>query len=105
VKRALCILGLSGLVGCAAAHKPPPTAAIPAAYTEAPSSALVFDFPADCGLPHPELARANREPATFMGFYGPTIESYITATDTISTELGDFHTQESVVVRSGTRQR
>ena len=74
-------------------------------YAEAPCSALVFDLPMDRGTPHPELARAGRGQAAFLGFDMPTTESYITATDSISTELGDFHTQESVVVRSGGRVR
>jgi len=59
----------------------------------------------DRGIPHPELTRAGRMASVFMGFDLPTTESYITATDAISTELGDFHTQESVSVKSGTRLR
>jgi hypothetical protein len=91
--------------GCATAPQPGPEAPIEAAYIEAPSAALVFDLPADRGIPHPELARAGRGPATFMGFDTATTESYITATDNISTDLGDFYTQESVVVKSATRLR
>jgi len=92
--------------GCATAPKPAPqTQPVQASYSEAPASALVFDVPIDRGTPHPELARAGRGPATFMGFDTLTIESYITATDNISTDLGDFHTQESVVVKSATRSR
>ena len=74
-------------------------------YEEAPSSALAFDLPMDRGMPHPELARAGRGPSAFLGFDQPTSEFFITATDSISTELGDFHTQESVVIRSGGRVR
>jgi len=59
----------------------------------------------DRGVPHPELARSARAPSAFLGFDLPTSESYITATDSVSTELGDFHTHESVSVKSGTRVR
>jgi hypothetical protein len=98
------ILGLAAIAGCATAPKPAPQPVL-ASYSEAPASALVFDLPIDRGVPHPELARSGRGPATFMGFDTLTTESYITATDSISTDLGDFHTQESVVVKSATRSR
>lgn len=87
------------LVGCASAPKPP----VHPEYEEAASSALAFDLPADRGVMHPELARAGREQAAFLGFDLPGVESYTTATDTLSTDQGDFHIQESVSVKSGTR--
>jgi hypothetical protein len=91
--------------GCAS-HAPQPTPeARVAAFEERPASALVFDLPMDRGMMHPELARANRQNAAFLGFDTQTTESYITATDTISTELGDFHTNESITIKSGTRIR
>lgn len=101
----MLLLSLSMATGCASAPRPPSQLPVQASYTEAASSALVFDLPLDRGVAHPELARAGREAATFMGFDTQTAESYITATDNISTDLGDFHTQESVVVKSGTRLR
>jgi len=94
--------------GCAASHpeqRPVPVAVSPVEYEEASCSALVFDVPMDRGLPHPELARSGRNPSVFMGFDLPTTETYITATDAVSTELGDFHTHESVNIKSGTRVR
>jgi hypothetical protein len=102
--RLLIAIFCLSLVGCAAPAKPPRAKSEPV-YLDAPSSALVFDLPMDRGMMHPELARAGRGPAAFLGFDLPTTESYITATDSISTELGDFHLQESVVVRSGSRIR
>ena len=106
MKRLLLISFISIAAGCATAPKPP-AAPVPvlAADTEAPASALVFDLPIARDMAHPELARADRQPAVFMGFDLPTTESYITATDNVSTDLGDFHYQESVVVKSGTRLR
>ena len=92
------------MVGCASHEQPTPEARV-AAFEERPASALVFDLPMDRGMSHPELARANRGTVAFLGYDSPTVESYITATDTISTELGDFHTDESVTIRSGTRTR
>lgn len=94
--------------GCAASHPEPapvPVAVTPVEYEEAACSALVFDVPMDRGIPHPELARSGRNPSVFMGFDLPTTESYINATDAVSTELGDFHTHESVNIKSGTRIR
>jgi hypothetical protein len=93
-----------GAAGCAASHQAPVAEQIDH-YQEASAAALVFDLPIDRGVPHPELARAGRASSAFMGFDLPTTESYISATDTVSTELGDFHTQESVSVKSGTRVR
>jgi hypothetical protein len=90
--------------GCATSH-PEPQAVRAGHYQESASSALVFDVPMDRGAAHPELARAGRGPSAFMGFDLPTTESYISATDAVSTELGEFHTQESVSVKSGTRVR
>lgn len=113
----LLISSMSIAAGCATAPKPPvpvlaadnqafiSTTESPASDTEAPASALVFDLPLARDMAHPELARADRQPAVFMGFDLPTVESYITATDNVSTDLGDFHVQESVVVKSGTRLR
>ena len=102
---ACCLLA----TGCAASHPQartsPVTAATSVDYEEAASSALVFDVPIDRGIPHPELARLGRTPSVFLGFDLPTTESFITATDAVSTELGDFHTQESVSIKSGTRLR
>jgi len=92
--------------GCASAqYRQAEAAALQATYKEAPAAALVFDLPIDRGIPHPELARSGRAPSAFLGFDLPTSESYITATDSVSTELGDFHTHESVSVKSGTRVR
>jgi hypothetical protein len=94
--------------GCAASHpepRPVPVAITPVEYEEAACSALVFDVPMDRGIAHPELARSGRLPSVFMGWDLPTTESYINATDAVSTELGDFHTQESVSIKSGTRVR
>ena len=94
--------------GCAATvpqPHPAPVAVSPVEYQEAASSALVFDIPMDRGMPHPELARASRLNSIFMGFDLPTTESFITATDAVSTDLGNFHTAESVSVKSGTRIR
>ena len=101
----MLLFSLSTAAGCASTPTPPPQMPVQASYSEAASSALVFDLPLDHGVAHPELARAGREAATFMGFDTQTAESYITATDNISTDLGDFYTQESVVVKSGTRLR
>src|SRR3982750_1293932 len=94
--------------GCAASHPEPraaPVAVSPVEYEEAACSALVFDLPMDRGISHPELARAGRSASVCMGFDLPTTETYITATDAVSTELGDFHTHESVNIKSGTRVR
>lgn len=102
--RKLLIVGCLLASGCAAS-RPEPQAIQAGHYQEASSSALVFDVPMDHGVPHPELARAGRGAAAFMGFELPTTESYISATDAVSTELGEFHTQESVSVKSGTRIR
>ena len=104
------LLLVSGLfaAGCAASHPeapPVPVAVSPIEYEQAACSALVFDVPMDRGIPHPELARAGRSPSVFMGFDLPTTEAYISVTDAISTELGDFHTHESVNIKSGTRIR
>ena len=101
----LMFLLLSTAAGCATVPPPPSPTPVEVSYTEAPSSALVFDLPLARDMAHPELARADRQPAVFMGFDLPTVESYITATDNLSTDLGDFHIQESVVVKSGTRLR
>jgi len=76
-----------------------------AAFEDRPASALVFDLPIDRGMSHPELARANRGNAAFLGYDMATTESYITASDTVSTELGDFHFNESLTIKSGTRVR
>jgi hypothetical protein len=103
--RGIILISLCSLaVGCASHPQPTPEARA-AAYEERPSSALVFDLPMDRGMSHPELARANRGNAAFLGFDMPTTETYITASDTISTELGDFHTNESITIKSGTRVR
>ena len=103
--RGIFLISMCGVaVGCASHPRPTPEAKL-AAYEERPASALVFDLPMDRGMAHPELARANRGNAAFLGFETQTTESYITATDTISTELGDFHTNESVTIKSGTRIR
>lgn len=102
--RLMIAISCLSLIGCASSAKRQAAKTEPV-YLDAPSSALVFDLPMDRGMMHPELARAGRQPAAFLGFDLPTTESYITATDSISTELGDFHTQESVVVRSGSRIR
>jgi hypothetical protein len=107
--RGMILISLCGLTaaGCAS-HQPTPaqiSEARVAAFEDRPASALVFDLPIDRGMAHPELARANRGNAAFLGFDSPTTESYISAQDTISTELGDFHTDESVTIRSGTRTR
>ena len=102
--RNLIILCCMTATGCAASHKDPVAMDLDR-YQEASASALVFDLPMDRGMSHPELARAGRAPSAFMGFDLPTTESYITATDAVSTELGDFHTHESVSVKSGTRLR
>ena len=103
--RGILLLSLCGLaVGCASHQEQLPEARV-AGFEERPASALVFDLPMDRGVAHPELARANRGNAAFLGFDTQTTESYITATDTISTELGDFHTNESVTIKSGTRIR
>lgn len=75
-------------------------------YTDAAASALPFDPTLDGGLPHPELARATRGPAAFLGFDQGTTESYVRATDDLQTnDFGDFYAQESISVRSGTRIR
>lgn len=103
--RGIVFISLCGLAaGCASHEQPTPEARV-AGFEERPASALVFDLPMDRGMAHPELARANRGNAAFLGYDLPTIETYITASDTISTELGDFHTDESVTIRSGTRIR
>jgi hypothetical protein len=108
----VCFLATGLTTGCVTSH--PQSAAVPATqeapyqqahYQEAAASALVFDLPMDRGMLHPELARAGRGVSAFMGFDLPTTESYINATDAVSTELGDFHTQELVSVKSGTRVR
>ena len=95
--------------GCATGSPRPAAldaAAVPARYSEAPASALVFDPPLDRGVPHPELARAPRQPSAFLGFDQGTTEFYTTATDNLQTDaFGDFYTQESLSIRSGTRYR
>ena len=94
--------------GCAATTpqpRPVPVAVSPVEYQEAASSALVFDLPMDRGNFHPELARAGRMNSVFMGFDLPTTECFITATDAVSTEFGDFINHETVSVKSGTRIR
>ena len=92
--------------GCATA-RPPAVAEKPAPppqYVEASASALAFDPPIDMGVPHPELARAPRQPSVFMGFDEATTELYIRATNDLQTnDFGDFYTQQAVTVKSGTR--
>lgn len=103
--RGILLVSICCLAAGCAPHTPPAPEAQPVAYEDRPSSALVFDLPMDRGMSHPELARANRGNVAFLGFDTQTTESYITATDTISTELGDFHTNESFTIKSGTRIR
>lgn len=93
--------------GCATGSKQPPPSptAVPAGYSEASASALVFDLPIDGGMPHPELSRFGREPSAFLGFDQGATEYYTTATDNLQTDMGDFYTQESVSIRTGTRSR
>ena len=95
--------------GCAATAtpqpRPVPVAVSPVEYQEAASSALVFDVPMDRGNSHPELARAGRVNSVFLGFDLPTTECFITASDAVSTEFGDFINHETVSVKSGTRIR
>ena len=103
--RGILLISICCLAAGCASHRQPTQEARLAAYEERPASALVFDLPMDRGIAHPELARANRGNAAFLGFDTQTTESYITASDTISTELGDFHLNESITVKSGTRVR
>jgi hypothetical protein len=91
--------------GCVTA-RPPAVAEKPAPpqYVEASASALAFDPPLDMGVPHPELARAPRQPSVFLGFDESTTELYIRATNDLQTnDFGDFYTQQSFSVKSGTR--
>jgi hypothetical protein len=78
----------------------------PAAYREASSAALVFDTPITEGQYHPELARAPRENAAYLGYQDTTVESYITATDDLQGgPWGDAYVKESITVKSGSRVR
>ena len=91
--------------GCAVAQKPAVADhPAPPQYVEASASALAFDPPFDIGVPHPELARAPRQPSVFLGFDESTTELYIRATNDLqSNDFGDFYTQQAISVKSGTR--
>lgn len=94
--------GCTASRGPAVAEKP----ALPPQYVEASASALAFDPPLDIGVPHPELARAPREPSAFLGFDEATTELYIRATNNLQTnDFGDLYTQQSLSIKSGTRYR
>lgn len=108
MRRSIAYIVLGSLAGgCATSATPPaaqPSATL-AHYREASSSALAFDPPIDGGIPHPELARAGREPSAFMGFDQGSTEFYATVMDDAQTDCGPVYTQESVSVRTGVRSR
>lgn len=94
--------------GCASAPKPGASAgATPAPdYAEATAAALAVDPPLTANQPHPEFARAQREPAAFLGYQDSTVEAYTTYTDNLeSSPFGDAYARESVTVKSNTRYR
>jgi hypothetical protein len=94
--------------GCAGMRQPQarPIQAESPQYTEASASALAFDPPIDEGAPHPEFARAARQPSVFLGFDEPSSEFYLRATSDLQTNVfGDFYAQQSLSVKSGTRSR
>ena len=100
------LLSIGFLAGGCVTARPPAVAEKPAPpqYLEASASALAFDPPIDMGVPHPELARAPRQPSAFLGFDESTTELYIRATNDLQTnDFGDFYTQQAISVKSGTR--
>ena len=102
------LIVLSVLVtGCATVQQDQPDSMpVAAHYTEAASSALVFDPPIAEGALHPELARGPRAPSAFLGYQELTSETYISATDDFqSNQFGDILTKESISVKSGVRYR
>jgi hypothetical protein len=107
VRLTLILIGLF-TVGCATAPKPPPAtrAALEAGYSEASAAALAVDPPLTANEAHPELARAPREPAAYLGYQDSTVEAYTTYTDNLeSSPYGDAYAKESVTVKSNTRYR
>lgn len=92
--------------GCASAPKPGASATSAPDYVEATAAALAVDPPLTANQPHPELARAQREPAAYLGYQDSTVEAYTTYTDNLeSSPFGDAYARESVTVKSNTRYR
>lgn len=108
VRLTLLLIGLA-VTGCATAPRTPsPVAALPPTtqYTEAAASALAFDPPLTANESHPELARAPRQAAAYLGYQDSTVEFSTSYTDNLeSSPFGDAYAKESVTVKSNTRYR
>jgi hypothetical protein len=95
-------------VGCATAPMQPSAhkAVSQPEYSDAVAAALAVDPPLTANEQHPELARAPREPAAYLGYQDTTVEAHVTYTDNLeSSPFGDAYAKESMTVKSNTRYR
>lgn len=107
VRLTLLLIGIVA-TGCATAHQAPPAAKASSEpeYLEASAAALAVDPPLTANESHPELARAPREPAAYLGYQDSTVEYYASYSDNLeSSPFGDAYARESVTVKSNTRYR
>ena|SRR5579884_1699017 len=97
------LFSLALLGGCAAAPKPQSPSPPQAPYIEASASALAFDPPIAAGVPHPELARAPRQPSAFLGYDQGWTEFYYSETDDLQLSDDGTFARLSVSARTGVR--
>ncbi|HEY2585274.1 MAG TPA: hypothetical protein VGI81_05875 [Tepidisphaeraceae bacterium] len=65
-----------------------------------------MDPPLTANALHPELARAPRQAAAYLGYQDSTVEFYTAYTDNLeSSPWGDAYAREAVTVKSNTRYR